>query len=400
MKVLFINTVYGKGSTGRIIADIGSVLENMGHQFKVLYGRGSKVDDEHVYYIGTEKVAKVHAALTRLTDRCGFFSTSVTKKAISFIKEYNPDIIHLHNLHGYYINIKVLFDYLKNEFQGEVIWTLHDCWAFTGHCTHFTYAKCDRWRTQCFCCPEKRRYPASVFIDASKSNYSNKRFLFTGVPNLTIVTPSAWLKNQVKDSFLNNYNCVVINNGIDLDVFRPMDEYRKKEKKVILNVVDGLDERKGYKDLIELGKILPKDYQIVIVGLNKKKLIKIKNVTTLCRTNNTEELVNYYNQAKIVVNPTYEDTFPTVNIEALACGIPVVTYNSGGSPEMIDDKCGVVVEVGDIKNIANVIVQEEFLVEDCRSKAKNYDKWEKYKEYVELYENLLVTRYNNEVFMI
>ena len=213
MKVLFINTVFGRGSTGRIVAQIGSAD---GGSYIAAYGRGKKSEDPHALYIGSPWDRYLHAALSRITDRAGFYSRSATRKLVGFIREYQPDVIHLHNLHGYYLNLPILFDYLKNEYKGRVVWTLHDCWAFTGHCVHYTYAGCDKWKTGCKNCPEKRSYPASWLLDRSAKNYEDKKSLFTGVPNMTLVTPSKWLAQQVLQSFLNEYPCHVIHNGIDL----------------------------------------------------------------------------------------------------------------------------------------------------------------------------------------
>lgn len=385
MKVLYINTVFEKGSTGRIIQDIGEVMENRGHEYVALYGRPPLSDDPHAVFIGGLLNAKIHAGLSRITDRSGFYSVSATRKAIRFIREYKPDVIHLHNLHGYYINLGILFSFLKNEYSGKVIWTLHDCWAFTGHCVHYTYAKCEKWKTQCSHCPEKKRYPASLVRDNSKNNFAKKKELFTGLKNMTIVTPSMWLAGQVKNSFLAGYPCVVINNGIDLKVFKPQEI--QENKPFILNVVDGLDDRKGFSDLVEISKNVSDVSDVVIIGVSKKDLDRIPNtVTAICRTSNQWELAKYYSTANYLVNVTYEDTFPTVNIESLACGTPIITYRSGGSPEIVDEKSGYVVDVGDVESIISIIKGKKKLKSDsCRSRADYFDKWKKYEEYVELY---------------
>ena len=220
MKVLFINTVYGRGSTGRIVADLGKMLEENGHEFKVAYGRGNHKEDLHCYRIGNDLDMYIHAGLSRITDRTGFYSKSATRKLVEFIRVYDPDIIHLHNLHGYYLNIEILFQFLANEYKGRVIWTLHDCWAFTGHCVHFTYAECDMWKTGCSNCHQKNEYPASFLYDRSTKNYRDKRSLFTTVKNLEIVTVSNWLKKTVEESFLKNAKVTCIYNGIDTDRFR------------------------------------------------------------------------------------------------------------------------------------------------------------------------------------
>lgn len=385
MKVLFINTVFGTGSTGNIIKDIGEVLEKEGHEYRALYGRTPLSNEPHAVFIGNSFDAKVHAGLSRITDKCGFYSTAATRKAIQFIRNYAPDVIHLNNLHGYYINVELLFLFLKNEYRGKVIWTLHDCWAFTGHCVHFTYARCNRWRKQCYGCPEKTRYPSSAVLDNSFRNYIKKKELFTGLLNLTIVTPSQWLAGLVRESFLGEYSCEVINNGIDLNVFKPQEKMHGRP--FVLNVMDGLDERKGYSDLVEISKRISDKYELVIIGVNRKDLKKVPgSIKAVCRTGSQQELAKYYSSAAYFINTTYEDNFPTVNMEALACGTPVITYRTGGSPEMLDNTSGYVVEQGDYEEIISILRSGETKAPNCcRARAMDFDKWDKYQQYIALY---------------
>ena len=245
----------------------------------------------------------------------------------------------MHNLHGYYLNVGILFDYLKTCGK-KIIWTLHDCWAFTGHCSYFTAAGCEKWKEQCFCCPQKCSYPKSL-IDKSERNFWRKRTVFTGIPNLTIVTPSKWLADLVKESFLKEYDVKVINNGIDLTAFKPTEsdfrvKYGLENKKIILGVASVWDERKGLNDFVKLANEIDDDTCIVLVGVNEKQK---KNLPSkiLCveRTNNVAELAGVYTAADLFFNPTYEDNYPTVNLEAQACGTPVVTYATGGSIESV-----------------------------------------------------------------
>ena len=221
MKVLQINSVCGIGSTGRIATDINNILIEQGHESYIAYGRDLPRNCGTSIRIGTKCDNYTHGVLTRVFDKHGFGSRKATQDFIKEVKKLDPDIIHLHNIHGYYINIEILFDYLKEAYK-PVIWTLHDCWAFTGHCSYFDYIGCTRWETQCYSCPGKRSYPASAFLDNSKMNYSRKKAIFTGIKNLTIVTPSKWLAGLVKQSYLKKYPVKVINNGIDLEVFRPI----------------------------------------------------------------------------------------------------------------------------------------------------------------------------------
>ena len=341
MKVLFINTVYGKGSTGRIVKEIGQAVEAAGGSYMVAYGRGDDVDTAHGYRIGGTISVYTHALLSRMTDKAGFYSKNATKKLVKFIRSYAPDVIHLHNLHGYYINIEILFDYLKKEYKGKVVWTLHDCWAFTGHCVYYTYAGCDKWKTGCHNCPEKKSYPTSMVADNSFKNYKNKKCIFTGVPNMTVTTVSQWLKEQAEQSFLGEYPVVRVYNGVDYEIFRPLpSNIREKlgvgENKMILSVSDGWDKRKGLDRLLLLAEKAPEDWRFVIVGLEAKQIPGLpENCIGMERTWNQEELVQIYTAADVFYNPSVEETFGLVTAEAIACGTPAVVMNSTACPEAL-----------------------------------------------------------------
>lgn len=350
MRVLFINTVYGRGSTGRIVADLGKMLEDNGHEFKVAYGRGDNRSDPHCYRIGNNLDMYFHAGISRISDRAGFYSRSATNKLIEFIKEYKPDIIHLHNLHGYFLNIEILFKYLSDEYKGRIIWTLHDCWAFTGHCVHFTYAKCDKWIKGCNHCPHKREYPSSFLFDSSEKNYIEKRKLFTSVANLEIVTVSKWLKSIAELSFLGEKKITCIYNGIDTERFHPVPNFVKEElgiteKKMILLVSDGWIEQKGYSTVLEVAKEAPSDWRFVMVGLTKKQISELpENIIGFERIWNQDKLIEYYSAADVFFNPSLEETFGLVTSEAMACGTPAVVMNSTACPELIvDDAFGSVI---------------------------------------------------------
>lgn len=351
MKVLFINTCYLTGSTGRIVADLGTMLEDNGHEFKVAYGRGDNSADPHCYRIGNDVDMYIHAGLSRITDRAGFYSKAATKKLVEYIKGYNPDIIHLHNLHGYYLNIEILFKYLAEEFKGRIIWTLHDCWAFTGHCVHFTYAGCDKWKTGCNHCPQKDEYPSSIICDRSEKNYCEKKKLFTSVDNLEIVTVSNWLKNTVDSSFLSEKKVTCIYNGIDTERFRPVPNKVKEElgitgKKMILLVSDGWIEQKGYSTVLEVAKAAPSDWRFVMVGLTKKQITELpENIIGFERIWNQDKLIKFYSAADVFFNPSLEETFGLVTAEAMACGTPAVVINSTACPELIiHDRCGHIID--------------------------------------------------------
>jgi glycosyltransferase involved in cell wall biosynthesis len=340
MKVLQINSVCGRGSTGRIVLDIHNELMMQGHQSFVAYGREPAVDCNGVIRIGSKYDVYLHVLRTRIFDEHGFGSRKATAKFIKKIDEIKPDIIHLHNIHGYYLNIEVLFNYFK-EVQVPMVWTLHDCWSFTGHCAYFDYVGCSRWREGCFRCPQKSRYPSSWFFDKSLVNWKKKKELFAGFKNMTLVTPSRWLAELVKQSFLKDYHVVVIPNGIDTSVFKPTpSDFRKRygleNKFIILGVANVWEERKGLKYFLELSKMLNDDEVIVLVGLNEKqKKYLPKNIIGISRTSSVRELAGIYTAADVFVNPTLEDNYPTVNLEAQACGTLVITFDSGGAKETI-----------------------------------------------------------------
>ncbi|MGU8513239.1 glycosyltransferase [Clostridium perfringens] len=394
MKVLQINSVCGVGSTGRIATDLYKVLEEQGHECVIAYGRGTAPEGIKTIKIGTDFDNYMHVAKTRLFDKHGFGSTKATKEFIKKVKEYNPDVIHLHNIHGYYINIEILFNYLK-EANKKVIWTLHDCWAFTGHCSHFDYVECNKWMYKCNRCKQKKEYPSSLLFDMSAYNYEMKKRFFTNVKNLTIITPSKWLESKVKESFLSGYKTKVISNGIDLNVFKFTKNNFKEnnnieDKKIVLSVSSIWNEKKGIRDLLELSEQLTDDYKMVVVGLDKNQISKLpNNIIKMHKTNNLKELVEVYSAADVFVNLSVEETMGLVTIEAIACGTPSIVYNSTATPETIDDNVGIVVDKNDIRGIKDAI---ERITEDkvynlnkCYNFAKNFDKNIKYKEYINLY---------------
>lgn len=394
MRVLQINSVCGIGSTGRIVTDLYKVLEAQGHECIIGYGRGTAPNDINSIKIGKDIDNYMHVAKTRIADKHGFGSTRATKEFIKQVKEYNPEIIHLHNIHGYYINIEILFDYLK-VVKIPIFWTLHDCWAFTGHCAHFDYVGCNKWKTGCYSCPQKQEYPASLILDNSKYNYQKKKELYLSVKNMTIITPSQWLADLAKQSFLGKYPIKVINNGIDLAEFKPIqsdfrEKYNLQNKFIILGVANHWNKLKGLDTFIELSRHLNESYQIILVGITEKqKKILPQNVIGITKTNNVRELAEIYTAADVFVNPTLQDTFPTTNIEALACGTPVITFKTGGSVESIDSNCGIVVEKGNMAELISAIKRlklNNFSSEKCISRAKMYDKNDRYLDYIRLYE--------------
>lgn len=390
MKVLMINSVCGIKSTGRIATDLADMLTEKGHTVKIAYGR-EEVPEKHKEYavrIGTKWDVRLHGLGARLLDNAGFGSKKATLKFLEWVKEFAPDIIHLHNLHGYYINVELLFKFLK-EYKKPVIWTLHDCWAFTGHCAHFDLCKCYKWKTECHKCPQKKEYPASILLDNSRKNYRNKKKAFQGVDNMVIVTPSKWLSDLVKESFLQQYETRVINNGIDLTLFKPTEgdfreKYKLENKIIVLGVASAWGVRKGLVDFIELRKQLDRRYEIVLVGVSEEdKNILPDGMLGIIRTDSVRELAEIYTAADIFLNLTYEDNYPTVNLEAQACGTPVITYRTGGSVESVPEEQ--VANQGDLKSIVELIVKYEGKKTSVQS---FYDKNVAFEEYIELYEEM------------
>ena len=397
-----INTIANSGSTGRIAEEIGQLAAANGFDCYMAYGRTNNHSQLNTIRIGNGWDCKVHALETRLFDNHGFASKQATRKFIRELEQINPDIIHLHNIHGYYINVEYLFDYLRNT-GVPVVWTLHDCWPMTGHCSYFDFVNCDKWKTFCCKCPNKKKYPSSYLLDRSKKNFLKKRKLFTSVKNISFVTPSYWLERVVKQSFFNSYSVKVIHNGVDLTVFRPVVDESvrikyglKPEEKIILGVASTWDRRKGLADFMKLHDLLGKKERIVLVGLNDGQIRNLpENVIGIKRTENVKELASLYSIADVFVNPTYVDNFPTTNIEALACGTPVVTYKTGGSPEAVDEATGRVVDKGDVlalhKAISGILHTGKGQYSSlCRQRAEmKFNKDERFQDYIELYNSLL-----------
>src|SRR5690554_2707870 len=400
-KILQINTVVNTSSTGRIAEEIGLTAMSNGWDSYVAYGRNKRPSASKLIKIGNNTDIKLHGLQTRLFDRHGLASKGATMKLIQEIKKIKPNIIHLHNLHGYYLNYEILFGYLS-VVNIPTVWTFHDCWPITGHCVYFSYVGCEKWKTQCYKCPQKTLYPASYNIDRSKKNYNLKKESFNSLSNLTLVPVSQWLSGILNDSFLQNYPIKTIHNGINTEVFKPYDgssvrvKYELEDKFIILGVASVWEPRKGLVDFIELSKHLSDDYKIVLVGLTKKQISKLpENILGIERTEIVQGLAEIYASSDVFINPTYEDNFPTTNLESLACGTPVITYKTGGSPEAIDDYTGIVVEQGNINNLMDAINQiksngKHYYSDACVSRANRlYKKEDRYREYLELYEELL-----------
>lgn len=390
MRIAQINAVSGKGSTGKICVGISKILNEQGIDNRIFYSFGSD-EYQYAYKYSNDKYIKFQALKSRVLGNYGFNSKSATNKLIKYLKEYQPHIVHIHNIHGHDCDLEMLFTYLKSE-NIKIVWTFHDCWAFTGYCTYFTLCSCDKWQAGCKNCPQKGKY--SWFCDRSSTLWQKKKELLLGL-DLTIVTPSKWLATLVKESFFRDYPIEVINNGIDLSIFHPAEgDFRKKyaceDKFLLLGVSFEWEVRKGLDVFIELAKKLDSKYKIVLVGTNDEvdKLLR-SNIISIHRTNNQKELAEIYSAADLFVNPTREENFPTVNIESLACGTPVLTFDTGGSPEIIDSNSGCVIPCDDIESMCEKIYQiaklNQFSSYSCIDRAKHYDMNDKFLEYLRVY---------------
>ena len=390
--LLQINVTANWGSTGKIAESIGLAALNQGWESYIAYGRYSNPSQSKLIKIGSQLDVYTHYAEQRVWDNEGLSSRSATKKLIAQIKEINPDVVQLHNIHDHYLNYRILFEYL-NSTNIQVVWTFHDCWAFTGHCFHFVTKNCNKWKTGCYDCPLKSEFPKTMF-DRSKKNYKLKKSLFTSCKNLTVVPCSEWMANFVSESFLKEKRMQVIHNGVDLNIFKPVGNKNSNDKFHVLAVSNVWNKDKGLFDIYQLRKDLSSEYNITIVGLSDAQIKELPDgIVSIQRTQNVQELVELYSSADVLINPTYADTFPTVNLEALACGTPVITYNTGGSPEAVDENTGVVVSQGDVLALKEFIEKMRLhpLSSDlCRKRAEQYfDKNKCFNKYIQLYESLL-----------
>lgn len=397
MKVVQINVTVNSGSTGRIAEDIGKTLLDNGHESWIAYGRGNRPSQSQLVTIGNQADIVLHGAKSLLFDRHGFGSKAATISLINEIKKIQPDVICLHNLHGYYIHIGELFEYLSST-NIPTFWTFFDCWAFTGHCSYFDDINCTKWKTECYSCPKTSQYPKSLFKDQSTRNFRDKKALFLGKNNLHLIVHSQWLKGMVEESFMAKTKTTHIFSGIDLGLFKPSSsnlrqQHQIHDKTLVLGVASVWDKRKGLQDFGKLVNYLDSDYQVVLIGVTDKQRAELPNeVIGISRTESVEELAQWYSAANVFVNPTYQDNFPTTNIESLACGTPVVTYQTGGSPEAIDQETGMIVEKGSVKGLKESIElvvswDREEIRKKCRLRAEvNFDKSQQYLKYIKLFE--------------
>ena len=400
MKVLELNSVFGIRSTGRICAGIADLLQEKGDECKVGYGR-CEVPEQYAHIavpVGGKLDTALHGLSARLFDNAGFGSKIATRKFLKWVDTYKPDIIHLHNIHGYYLDVEALFSYLKEK-DIPVVWTLHDCWAYTGHCSHFASVGCEKWKTQCEQCPLRRAYPSSWLLDNSHKNYCRKKQLFSGVKNMQIVTPSEWLSGCVQQSFLSAFPVHTIQNGIDLETFCPRESdfahrYGLENKKIVLGVASAWSEHKGLSAFYRLADLLGEEYQVVLVGLEPQQIKKLPgNVLGIHRTNNAQQLAQLYSAAYVHVSMSREETMGMTLIEANACATPVIAFDSTALPEIVTEETGIVVKTFTAQAVAEAIMENDFSKEKygqaCIAHAQKFEKKKMYLKYIELYRSMV-----------
>ena len=404
-----INTVVNN-STGRIMHDIQREADISGMETLSIVGRRHVYTDVPCVKYGNAVSFWIHVIWTTLTDRHGLepvLSVIYTRKMVRRIREANPDIIHLHNIHGYYLHYPTLMKYLAYEYKGKIIWTFHDLWPITGHCPHYIAVNCKKWMTGCNHCPNKKRYPVSLGLDGSRKNYETKKELFTLLSNLTITVPSEWMASQVRQSFMGKYPVEVIHNGIDTVVFdhnrlavdsdtessRCVGKTSWSEKKILLSVASIWDERKGLKDLVALSDKLSDDYVMVIVGLSKHQISRLpKGVIGITRTENIDELVSLYSRANIFINPSLEESFSLVTVEALSCGCPCIVLDTSAVAELVNDDNGVVLHSHKPEDYLDAIKSIEnrgYSRDSVRATALKYDNKYMLEGYMRLYGEVL-----------
>ncbi|MBR2491336.1 MAG: glycosyltransferase [Ruminiclostridium sp.] len=390
MKLVQINATCGAGSTGKICVAVSKELAGAGIENHILYSSGTSDYPLGICYMEPLEI-KFQALRSRVFGNYGFNSRRATKRLLDHLDRLQPDVIHLHNMHGHNCDLEMLLEYIR-ERKIKLFWTFHDCWVFTGYCPHFAMVGCSNWKTACGDCPQRRTY--SWFFDRSRQLQARKKAALAD-QDLTIITPSRWLADLVKESFLGDYPVKVLHNGIDLAVFRPREsDFRQKhgleDKFIVLGVAFGWGPRKGLDVFLDLANRLDDRFQIVLVGTDDAVDRQLPaNILSVHRTQNQQELAELYTAADVFVIPTREDNFPTVNLESLACGTPVITFDTGGSPESLDETCGIVVPQNDVdameEAIRRVCLEKPFSPEACRKRAEEFDQERSFAQYLDLY---------------
>lgn len=406
-KLLQINPVVRENtSTGKIMRALGELAQAAGWESYIAYSRardGVPPHSSRLVPVGNRMDLLLHWLRTRLLDAHGLGSRLATRRLVRRIREIDPDVVHIHNVHGYFLHYPTLCRFLAQRGK-PVVWTVHDCWLFTGHCYHYAAAGCDRWQEGCHDCPQKKAFPKSWLADRSRRNWLDKKAAFAGIPSLSLVSVSAWMRSEIGRSFLHDVPCRVIHNGIDLEVFRPRPEMEADVRSrygigpgpFYLGVASLWLPEKGLADLADLAGRLASDERLVLVGrLTEEQRNSLpKGVVTVARTEDAGALAALYTGATALVNPTWQDNYPTVNLEAVACGTPVVTYRTGGSPESITPQTGFVVDQGDVDGLADALHAarergKEAWAAPCRAWALAHASQETcFQQYIDLYDSL------------
>lgn len=391
MKVVQINITCQNGSTGKICAAVSELLTQKSIENYILFNSGASTLSNAFKY--TDKTRVNFAALSsRILGNWGFEGKGSTRRLIGYLDQLRPDVLHLHNLHSHACDLGMLFSWIHRH-RVKVFWTIHDCWPFTGYCMHYEMIGCEKWKTGCGGCPQRKEY--SWFFDRSEALFRKKKALTRDL-DMTLIAPSQWTANQIQSSFLGDYPVKVIYNGVDLNAFSPTESalrqrFRLEKKKIVLGVAFGWGKKKGLDVFIELSQKLGDDYRIVMVGTDDKLDAALtESITSIHRTENRHELAALYTTADVFVNPTREEVLGLTNLEALACGTPVITFDSGGSPETVDKDCGVVVPKDDIelliKEIRRVCETHPFSAQACIDRARRFEIRERFQDYIRLYE--------------
>ena len=394
MKIAFI-TALPYGSVANQMYKIADAATQGGHTCytfsKPIEGFENKRNNH--FFIGTILSVKIHNLAAGITGFHGLFSVFATLDLIRRLKNIKPDVLMLLNLHGWFINLPLIFNYIKKN-NIKVVWRFPDFWPMTGHCTGFSTVKCDKWKDGCYNCSQYRSYPQAK-VDRSKQLYKLKKKWFVGVKNLTVVSISKYMIDFIKQSYFKDYKFRVIYNGIDLDIFKPTEsnfreKYGLEDKYIVLGVASDWSERKGVDVMVQLSKRLDDRFKVVVIGT--EKIDSGENILAL-PAQKQEILREIYTAADVFANPTREEAFGNVNVESLACGTPVVLFNTDGAPESIDDTCGIVVDKNDIdemqKQIENVCINKPFSREDCIKRASLFEKGKRTREYVNLFEEIV-----------
>lgn len=406
MKLLQINTTLNWGSTGKIAEHIGLLVMDEAGESYIAHNRNyTNPSRSQSIAMGGETFARAACSFYNKFDRHGLASHRATRKLIRKIKQIKPDIIHLHNIHGRYVNYKILFRYLRSV-DTPVVWTLHDCWTFTGHCAHYAPVGCEKWKSLCHHCPQLGAYPAAKYADNSKGNFLLKKRLFTSIADrLTLVPVSEWLGEQAQESFFGTSGChiKVINNGIDTATFTPTpcddlnENYDINGRKVLLGVAMPWSKQKGFNDFIALRGMLPmEEYAIVLVGVSPEQKQSLpEGIIGIESTHNAEELAKWYSRADALLALSKAETFGLTVVEALSCGTPAIVYNTTALPKLTTPETGVAVELGNLEQLKCAVEEvtsrgKEFYGEACRKRAvEMFDQKSCYDKYISLYHDLL-----------